>query len=105
MQIDVHPLVPDPVLPTNAPASTRSEVPRGYRVQEQCLPFTAAASAGLLIRPPFSFGFCAPDAPARASRLAALLVGQMLPAFSLLAPCDPGAAAPDYVTVFVKRST
>jgi len=42
---------------------------------------------------------------ADASRLAALLVGQMLPAFSLLAPCDPGASAPEYVTVIVKRST
>ena len=29
---------------------------------------------------------------ADASRLAALLVGQMRPAFSLLAPCDPGAS-------------
>ena len=42
---------------------------------------------------------------ADASRLAALLVGQMLPAFSLLAPCDPGASPPEYVTVIVKRST
>ena len=41
---------------------------------------------------------------AEASRLAALLVGQMLPAFSLLAPCDPGASAPDYITAIVKRS-
>ena len=40
-----------------------------------------------------------------ASRLAALLVGQMLPAFSLLAPCDPGASTPEYVAVIVKRST
>jgi hypothetical protein len=39
-------------------------VPRGYGVQEQCLPFTAAASAGLLIHSPFSFGFCTPaDVP------------------------------------------
>ena len=64
MEIEVHPLVPDPVLPTSAPASTRTHVPRGYGVQEQCLPFTAAASAGLLIHSPFSFGFCAPaDVP------------------------------------------
>ena len=42
---------------------------------------------------------------AEASRLAALLVDQMLPAFSLLTPCDPGASAPEYVTVIVKRST
>jgi hypothetical protein len=26
-------------------------------------------------------------------------------AFFLLAPCDPGASAPEYVTVIVKRST
>jgi hypothetical protein len=39
------------------------------------------------------------------SRLAGLLVGQILPVFSLLAPCDPGASAPEYVTVIVKRST
>src|SRR6266851_4106521 len=31
---------------------------------------------------------------ADASRLAALLVGHMRPACSLLAPCDPGASAP-----------
>ena len=42
---------------------------------------------------------------AEASRLAALLVGHMLPAFSLLAPCDPGASAPEYVTVIVECST
>jgi hypothetical protein len=59
MEIELHGLVPDPVLPVSAPASTRAHVPRGYGVQEQCLPFTAAASAGLLIRSPFSFGFCA----------------------------------------------
>ena len=40
---------------------------------------------------------------ADASRLAALLVGQMRPAFSLLAPCDSGASAPEYATVIVKR--
>jgi len=42
---------------------------------------------------------------ADAFRLAALLVGQMHWAFSLLAPCDPGASAPEYVTVIVKRRT
>jgi hypothetical protein len=40
-----------------------------------------------------------------ASRLAALFVGQMHPAFSLLASCDPGASALEYVTVMVQRST
>jgi hypothetical protein len=58
MEIELHALVPDPVLPESAPASTRAHVPRGYGVQEQCLPFTAAASAGLLIKSPISFGFC-----------------------------------------------
>ena len=42
---------------------------------------------------------------ADASRLAALLVGRILPVCSLLAPCDPGASAPEYVTVIVERST
>ncbi len=71
MEIEVHALVPDPVLPTSAPASTRAHVPRGYGVEEQCLPFTAAASAGLLIHSPFSFGFCAPaDVPAGARAFA-----------------------------------
>jgi hypothetical protein len=42
---------------------------------------------------------------ADASRLAALLVGQMHRAFFLRAPCDPGASAPEYVTVIVKRRT
>ena len=68
MEIEVHPLVPDPVLPTAAPPSTRAEVPQGYGVQEQCLPFTAAASAGLLIRAPFSFGFCDPASVPAAAR-------------------------------------
>ena len=40
-----------------------------------------------------------------ASRLAALFVGQMLPAFFLLAPGDPGASPPEYVTVIVTGST
>ena len=35
-----------------------------------------------------------PFSAADTSRLAALLVGQMLPAFSLLAPCQPGASTP-----------
>ena len=40
-----------------------------------------------------------------ASRFAALLVGQMLPAFFLLAPGDPGASPPEYVTVIMTGST
>ena len=62
MQLELHPLVPDALLPVTATARTRAEVPAGYGVQEQCLPFTAAAAAGLLIRAPFSFGWCRPDA-------------------------------------------
>jgi hypothetical protein len=54
------PLVPDAPLPWRAPAAVRSEVPRGYGVQEQCLPFTAACALGLLVPAPFSFGLCAP---------------------------------------------
>ena len=42
---------------------------------------------------------------ADASRLAALLVGQMHPAFFLLAPGEPGASTPEYVTVLAKCST
>ena len=37
--------------------------------------------------------------------LASLLVGQMRPAFFLLAPGDPGASTSEYVTVIAKRST
>ena len=41
---------------------------------------------------------------ADASRLAALLVGHMHPACSLLAPCDPGASAPRNDTVISGRA-
>ena len=37
-----------------------------------------------------------------ASRLAALLVGQMLPAFFLLAPGDPGASPPEKGHLFLR---
>ncbi len=58
-------LVPDAPLPWRAPAAVRNDVPRGYGVQEQCLPFTAACALGLLVPAPFSFGLCAQaDVPA-----------------------------------------
>src|SRR5687768_1326248 len=38
---------------------------------------------------------------ADASRLAALLVGRMHSAFSLLAPCNPGASAPTATNLFL----
>lgn len=60
-------LVPDAPLPWRAPAATRSPVPPGYGVQEQCLPFTAACALGLLVPAPFDFGLCAAaDVPAGA---------------------------------------
>src|SRR5260221_2414912 len=40
-----------------------------------------------------------PDFCVRASRLAALLLAQILPVSSLVAPCDPGAAPRTYVTI------
>ena len=67
MDLTLLPLAPHVPLPTRAPASTRSEVPRGYGVQEQCLPFTAACALGLLVPAPFDFGLCALcDVPAGA---------------------------------------
>ena len=67
MDLSLLPLVPHVPLPARAPASTRAEVPRGYGVQEQCLPFTAACALGLLVPAPFDFGLCAlADAPADA---------------------------------------
>lgn len=65
MDVSVLPLVSGVSLPTAAPAVARSEIPPGYGVQEQCLPFTAATALGFLITSPITFGFCLPsDAPA-----------------------------------------
>lgn len=58
MRIEIHPLVPNAVLPVPATARTRERVPSGYGVQEHCLPFTAAAAAGVIVRAPFAFGYC-----------------------------------------------
>jgi hypothetical protein len=64
MEVQVFPLVPKVGLPTPAPATTRSHVPTGYGVQEQCLPFTAATALGFLIGSPIAFGLCPPaDVP------------------------------------------
>jgi hypothetical protein len=61
VDVNVFSLVPNAALPTPAPAATRPHVPPGYGVQEQCLPFTAAAGLGCLIPAPFDFGLCPPD--------------------------------------------
>ncbi len=67
VDLTLLPLVPGVPLPVRAPASTRAEVPRGYGVQEQCLPFTAACALGLLVPAPFDFGLCAlAEVPAEA---------------------------------------
>ncbi|HEX2887100.1 DUF6065 family protein [Vineibacter terrae] len=61
MDAEIFPLVPGAILPQQSPAAVRARVPAGYGVQEQCLPFTAAAALGLLIGAPFAFGLCLPD--------------------------------------------
>jgi hypothetical protein len=48
--------------PVPASPRTRARTPEGYGVQEQCLPFTAAAALGLTIPSPFTWGFCTPAA-------------------------------------------
>jgi hypothetical protein len=62
MRIEIHPLVPNAVLPVPATARTRDRVPSGYGVQEHCLPFTAAAAAGVIVPAPFTFGYGLPVA-------------------------------------------
>src|SRR5262249_14643255 len=63
--VTIIPLVPNLTLPIPASPRTRSEIPEGYGVQEQCLPFTAASGLGFLILSPISFGLCIPaEAPA-----------------------------------------
>ncbi len=58
MEVQIFPLVPHLTLPMAAPATTRSHIPPGYGVQEQCLPFTAATALGFLIGSPIAFGVC-----------------------------------------------
>jgi len=63
-QIDLIPLVANLALPQRAQARTRPTIPSGYGVQEQCLPFVAAAGLGLTIPSPITFGHCPPpDVP------------------------------------------
>ena len=56
--IEIVPLVPNVELPRRASPRTRTTVPSGYGVQEQCLPFTAASGLGFLIPSPIRFGHC-----------------------------------------------
>jgi len=62
LEVELLPLVPQAVLPVPAPATMRREIPPGYGVQEQCLPFTAATALGLLVGSPITFGLCLPAA-------------------------------------------
>jgi hypothetical protein len=57
----IVPLVPNATLPLVATARTRTSIPAGYGVQEQCLPFTAASALGVLIPSPIRFGRCVPE--------------------------------------------
>ena len=59
--VELFPLVPGLPLPTHATGRVRREIPAGYGVQEQCLPFVAAASLGFLVPSPINFGLCAPE--------------------------------------------
>lgn len=59
--ITLVPLVPNVILPQPASAHTRAQVPSGYGIQEQCLPFTAASALGFLIPSPIRFGVCSPS--------------------------------------------
>ncbi len=61
MEIECVPLIHNVDLPRVAPATTRKQIPKGYGVQEQCRPFTAATALGLLVGSPISFGFCSED--------------------------------------------
>lgn len=60
LEVQVFPLVPGVELPAPAAATTRQQIPPGYGVQEQCLPFTAANALGFLIKSPITFGLCPP---------------------------------------------
>jgi len=59
--VTIVPLVPTTFLPQPASAQTRTTIPPGYGVQEQCLPFTAASALGFVIPSPIEFGLCVPS--------------------------------------------
>src|SRR5215813_9482120 len=61
VSIAIIPLVPNVRLPHAASPRTRTQIPAGYGVQEQCLPFTAASALGAIIPSPIRFGFCIPE--------------------------------------------
>ena len=56
--VHIVPLVPNVKLPRPSQARTRPQIPPGYGVQEQCLPFTSASALGFLIPSPIRFGLC-----------------------------------------------
>jgi hypothetical protein len=56
--VQLIPLVPNLALPRRASPKVRDAVPAGYGVQEQCLPFTAAAGLGLIVPSPIAWGYC-----------------------------------------------
>jgi hypothetical protein len=66
--VTIIPLVPNLALPYPASPRTRSSIPEGYGVQEQCLPFTAASALGFLIPSPIRFGSCTPEEAPPGSR-------------------------------------
>ena len=60
--VEICPLVPGLPLPVLATGRLRASVPEGYGVEEQCLPFVAAAALGFLLPAPIRFGLCVPQA-------------------------------------------
>jgi uncharacterized protein DUF6065 len=74
--VTIIPLVPNIKLPYPASPRTRSVIPEGYGVQEQCLPFTAASGLGLLIPSPIRFGLCIPEEAPAGCRVFRSPIGQ-----------------------------
>ena len=84
-------LVPRFDEPGRASPRTRTEIPRGYGVREQCLPFTAAAALGLVIPSPFTWGWCEPgEAPDGARRFRSPVPGPSPDSRVLYVVDDPG---------------